>query len=206
MGRLPRQFTCLVDSDTMATLPSCSHLHSQAKQLAYNVSEYFLKENGGPFDDVSKAICRTAAATSLSKSRIEAIRREAKTNEENNTPNFTSAQKRKRAKPATDFFDNFNEDVLRRTVLRFYERKEIPTVEKIHAEIVNNLSYPGGRETLRKILKKIGFRYARVDGRRFLMEHSDVTYARSKFLREMARLSSNDKNIVYLHKTWMNRY
>ena len=175
--------------------------------MAFHVSEYFLKEKqyGGVFDDVSKAIDRAAAATRLSKSRMEAIRREAKSKEENSPPSFTSPKKRQRTKPVEDFFDNFNEDVLRRTILNFYDRKEIPTLEKVHAEIKSNISYLGGRETLRKVMKKIGFRYADVNGRKFLMERSDVTSARYMFLREMRAHIDSGKNIVYLDETWINQ-
>jgi len=116
-----------------------------------------------------------------------------------------SPKKRKRAAPIADFFDNFNEGVLRRTVLSFYERKEIPTLDKIHEEMKNKLTYAGGRETLRKVLMKIGFRFASVDGRRFLMERDDVLSARFKFLKEMKTFISSDRTIVYLDETWVNQ-
>lgn len=89
--------------------------------------------------------------------------------------------------------------------MQFYERKEIPTLKKIHQDIKSNLYYPGSREPLKRVLKKIGFQYADVDRRRFLKERSDVSYAQCKFLREMRTLSSSDKNIVYLDETWINQ-
>lgn len=163
------------------------------------------KENGGVLDDISQTVSRTVGATKASRRTVERIMKEARNNEEIQVPVFASPKKRKRPSPVTDFFDDFNIQVLRRTVLRFYERKEIPTIEKIHEELKNNLSYSGGRETLRKILIKIGFQYASADGRRFLMERSDVTRARSVFLREMRRHTTSGKNIVYLDETWVNQ-
>ncbi|MPC21127.1 hypothetical protein E2C01_014102 [Portunus trituberculatus] len=151
----------------MGSQPTLSaHIHSQAKELVFHVSEYFLKEKqyGRNFDDASVAIYQTSAATKLSQSTIEKIRRDARHNKENNSPRFMFPKKRKRAAPTADFFDNFNECVLCRTVLSFYERKEIPTLEKINEEMKNKLAYPGGCETLRKVLMKIGFRFASVDG------------------------------------------
>ena len=67
-----------------------AHLHSQAKELAFHVSEYFMKEKqyGRNFDDASKAIYRASAATRLSQSTIEKIRRDARHNEENNSPRW----------------------------------------------------------------------------------------------------------------------
>ena len=89
--------------------------------------------------------------------------------------------------------------------MQYYERKEIPTLDKIHEEVNNNLSYPGSRETLIRVLNKTGFRYAKVNGRKFLLKRNDVQYARSKFLREIRKHLSTDKNIVYLDETWVNQ-
>lgn len=69
----------------------------------------------------------------------------------------------------------------------------------------NNLSYPGSCESLRKVLKEIGFQYAKADGRKLLMERNYVQYARRKFLREMRTHSSSGKNIVYLNEAWVNQ-
>ena len=112
-------------------------------------------------------------------------------------PGFTSTKKRQRTKPVTDFFDEFNEQMLRKTVLEFYERQQIPTLEKIHEEIKNKLSYAGSSETLRKVLKKLRFIYANVDGRRYCMERNDVTTLRFEFLRKMRKHASSDQTIVY---------
>ncbi|XP_050707116.1 uncharacterized protein LOC126992421 [Eriocheir sinensis] len=182
-------------------------LHSQAKEIIYNVNQYFQKkENEGVIVEVSKATSRTAAATKVSLRTLSRICKEGRDNEESiELPKFKSPKKRQRTTPIADFFDDFNKGVLRRTVLSFYERKDIPTLDKIHKEIKESLSYPGSRETLRKVLKKIGFQYAKVNGRRFLMERSDVAYARCKFLREMRKHLSCEKNIVYLDETWVNQ-
>ena len=194
--------------DTMAAQPRLSqHLHSQTKEVIFNVCQYFEheKQNGSPIESLKKVNLRAAAATCVTERTVENIRREARENVENNTPKFMSPKKRQRSKPIMDFFDDFNEGVLRRTVLQYYERKEIPTLDRIHEEMKNNLSYPGSREILRRVMKKIGFRFATVDGRKFLMEKDDVQYARSKFLSEMKKHLSTDKNIVYLDETWVNQ-
>ncbi|MPC41316.1 Aurora kinase A [Portunus trituberculatus] len=101
-----------------------AHLHSQVKELAFHVSEYFLKEKqyGRNFDDVFMTIYRTSAATKLTQSTIENIRRDARHNEENNSPRFMSPKKRKRAAPTADFLDNFNE------VVRSSAEKPTPSV------------------------------------------------------------------------------
>ena len=43
-----------------------------------------------------------------------------------------------------------------RTVLRFYARKEIPSLHKIKEELQESISFKGCTESLRKILHQIG--------------------------------------------------
>ena len=51
--------------------------------------------------------------------------------------------------------DDFDIRVVRRTVLSFYERKEMPTLNKIKEELKENISFNGSRrESVRRILKK----------------------------------------------------
>ncbi|XP_066958850.1 uncharacterized protein [Macrobrachium rosenbergii] len=52
---------------------------------------------------------------------------------------------------------------------------------------------------------KIGFRFKKVDGRKFLLEGRDVTVARSRFLREMKRRKESGQKFVYLDETWVNQ-
>ena len=204
-----RGVTLQPDSLDMAAHTTRSpNLHSQAKQVIFDVRQFFQKEKeyGSILIPITQVNRRTAVAARVCEKTVEKISREGRENAENQAPKkFTSPKKRQRSKPITaDFFDNFNEGVLHRTVLRFYERKEIPTLEKIHEEVKNSIEYPGSRESLRQVLKKIGFRFATHNGRKFLLERNDVQYARDKFLREM-RKHWADKHIVYLDETWVNQ-
>ena len=119
-------------------------------------------------------------------------------------PTFSSPKKPIRAQPVTGF-DDFDKCVLRRTVLGFYERKGIPIVSKIKEEISEKIGYSGGESSLRKVLKEIGFRYAMVDGRKSLMERTDVVSARTRFLRQMRQLKQSSHTFVYLDETWVNQ-
>ena len=107
-------------------------LHSQAKKVIYNVNRYFLEEkaNGAPMLPPSQALTRTAMATKTSERTVRRIcsayNQSLDTEAAPETPTFYSPKRRKRAAPVTDF-DDFDKCVLRRTVLAFYERKEIPT-------------------------------------------------------------------------------
>ena len=119
-------------------------------------------------------------------------------------PVFSSPKKKQCTTPITNL-DDFNKRVVRRTVLSFYERKEVPTLQKINDELKENISFTGSNESLRKIIKDIGFKYGKVDGQKFLMERNDVANARKKFLRNMRVVKQSSKNIVYLDETWVNQ-
>lgn len=73
--------------------------------------------------------------------------------------------------------DNFNRHAVRRTVLKFYKRKEILTVNKIKEELRENISFNGSSELLHKIIFDIRFKYGKVDGQKFLIERTDVVDA-----------------------------
>ena len=68
-----------------------------------------------------------------------------------------------------------------------------------------NKAYEGGRETPRKLLRKMGFKYVRKNGMRFLMEKRDVTLARLQFLRRFADVVAEGYNLVFIDETWVFR-
>ena len=68
-----------------------------------------------------------------------------------------------------------------------------------------NIAYEGGRETLRKLLRKMGFKYVRKNGTRFLMERRDVTLARLEFLRRFAEVVAAGYDLVFIDETWVFR-
>ncbi|XP_066946926.1 uncharacterized protein [Macrobrachium rosenbergii] len=112
-------------------------------------------------------------------------------------------KKRKRSKPVTGL-DDFDKCLLRRIILKFYERREIPTINKVLFEMRKRTGFKGGRES-RKTVKEIGFRYAKLDGRTFLMERYDVQCLRTRFLGKMQKFRENGRNVIYLEETWVNQ-
>ncbi|XP_076036265.1 uncharacterized protein LOC143022129 [Oratosquilla oratoria] len=196
---------------TSATLDDSSRLHSrilhsQAKEIIYNVNKYFLQEkaNRGPLLPPTQALARTAKATNVSKSTVKRILSTCNTDVAPRKPTFSSPKERIRSAPVTDF-DDFDKNVLRRCVVGFYERKEIPTLYKIKEELREKISFDGCLHSLRKVLLQSGFKYAKVDGRKFLMERNHIVAARTRFLRTMQKLRQLSHNFVYLDETWVGR-
>jgi hypothetical protein len=67
-----------------------------------------------------------------------------------------------------------------------------------------DLEYKGGRTTLWKILKSMGYKHKIVNGRKILCEKRYVIVAKIKFLRRYKELKNeNLYNFVFLDETWI---
>ena len=178
--------------------------------MVYKVNRYFLQEKAfkGPLIDPSKALLRTSQATDVSVSTVKRIcskfNKVRHTPDEVPEPEFFSPKKRIRQRPVTNVSDA-DISTLRKTVLSFYERREMPTLEKIKENLKQKISFNGSIESLRTILLQTGFRFRKIDGRKTLLERSDVAAARSRFLREMRQLSQSHENFVYIDETWVDQ-
>ena len=89
---------------------------------------------------------RTAALTGMSRATAQRI-----------------INKKDEQDAATDrkvVLDDFDKGVARRTIAGMYSQKRrLPTLGNIHAELKENIGFTGSKETLRKELKKIKFSY-----------------------------------------------
>ncbi|KAF0722832.1 Uncharacterized protein FWK35_00037672, partial [Aphis craccivora] len=107
--------------------------------------------------------------------RITAEGSKAFLNTESGEPSFTSPRKTfKRLKYATGI-DDFDEDVVRRTVHEFYDKSEFPTSLKILSNYQEKTGYKGSKTSMWRILKQMKFRYKKCN------------------------------NVVYLDETWVNQ-
>jgi len=124
-------------------------IHSQRKKIIFSVYTYFknlAKDSSQP--EVSKFFLQAQQKTSeacgiLIKSvkRITAEGSKSLLHTESAEPSFTSPRKIfKRLKYATGI-DNFDKDVVRRTVHEFYDKGEFPTTLKILSKYQEKTGY-----------------------------------------------------------------
>ncbi|MPC88965.1 hypothetical protein E2C01_083892 [Portunus trituberculatus] len=118
-------------------------------------------------------------------------------------------KKRNRGSPVLDSVDSFDEAYIRRIILTFYEKGEIPTFKNILTKVKEApVNFEGFLTSLYKVIKRIGFSYKKVEsGRKIIMERDDIVFARCKYLRTMKqnRLSENPRPEIYLDETWVNQ-
>lgn len=106
----------------------------------------------------------------------------------------------------TDKFTNyiFRED-LQRLIWHYTSKNEHFTLDTLLAEAKANLEFTGGRTTLFKIMKSMGYKHKKVDGRKILCESKHVVAAKMKFLRRYLQFQNSSENVVfvYLDETWI---
>ena len=193
--------------------------HSQTKKVIFHVYNYFKTlagDKGKP--EISNFFRQTremtAEACGVSLACVKRVCAEGKKlsvgeNQLAAEPSsFKSPRKSyKRAKPMTNL-DDFDNEVVRRTVHSFYDNGQYPTSAKILRALHEKINYSGSQWSVRHILRSLNFKYKKCnDGRKFLMERNDIICSRVKFLRKMNEFRRNNdtRPIVYLDETWVNQ-
>jgi transposase len=69
--------------------------------------------------------------------------------------------------------NDFDKDVLCRTVYEFYYKGEYPIASKLRKIMEEKIGLSGSQSSMLRLLRKMGFRYRKYnDERKFLMERS----------------------------------
>ena len=86
------------------------------------------------------------------------------------------------------FVDCFAEGVIRRVVLNFYARKIVPSLEKIHHELMADNDFPRlSKTSLWRIMKKqLKFKFVNFNGKPIPLERSDIAAARAHYLKQIS--------------------
>ncbi|XP_063221059.1 uncharacterized protein LOC134530278 isoform X1 [Bacillus rossius redtenbacheri] len=78
------------------------------------------------------------------------------------------------------------------------------TVDTILKEIrERQIDYYGGRSSLHKLLKKMGFSWTTVDGRKALIENENIVLQRIDFLRKYKEEKERGANFIFVDETWI---
>ena len=168
----------------------------------YNVSEFMaLEKKAGRSILRMNVVDRVAKACQLSTSTVANIRREGKTGGLFKTPQKRYTTDRKQIN-----VDDFDRQAIRRMVHRFYERHEYPTLQSLLDELKARQLFKGGKSTLHKLLREMGFRYRKHENRRYIYEQPDIIQQRHAYLRAMKanRESEHPRPTIFLDETWCN--
>lgn len=103
------------------------------------------------------------------------------------------------------FLDHLFRKDLQRIIWDYNQKNEFFTLDMLLANVRDNLEFEGGRTTLFRIMKSMGYKYKLVNGRKILCEQKHVVAAKIIFLRNFLQLKQSSENVtfVYLDETWI---
>ena len=94
--------------------------------------------------------------------------------------------------------DDFDTEALRRTVHEFYSEKKYPTMDSLLLAVKEKGIFSGEHTTLWRVMRKMGFKYKKVNDKRYVYEQPRIIVWRHEYLRRGGRL------VIYLDETWAN--
>ncbi|XP_068085711.1 uncharacterized protein [Anabrus simplex] len=197
-------------------------LNSQACELVRRTREFYERErefvrlHGRPSVPADQVVERTSQTLGLSKRTVVqkgVLLQELKekwTGEPSSGGNkaesgdlFLSTPGKKRFKPSpVTGIDSFQADAIRRHVYDYYSRKEYPVVAKLLVSLKQKNLFSGGKTSLKSVLRALGFRYKKLNGRKLLLEKSHIVMARSIFLNKLVGKDLHE--VIWLDETWVN--
>lgn len=182
-------------------------LHSQAREVVANVIRVCDEEaiNNAFKVPLKNKTERAMLYTGVGRSTIGKIRKEDQDRRQQNltTPLSSPGKKRNRTS-VVEKVDDVDFRIIRGIIEKFYvEYKIVPTVRKLLSKIREEMNFPYGRESLRKLIKSHGFYWRRSQNRRkILVEKPSILHLRYKYSRAIRQYRSEGRNIVYIDETW----
>ena len=175
--------------NAIAILSAGGKIDGQLRKAVINVHLYFSKISTNPIE-------ATAAAFKMGRNVISRV-----------IANGNQYKKPKRQGKLKLELDEFDKSIIRRIVHGFFRRKEPPTVEKILAATKEELKerFPYGKSKLKDLLRELNFKYGPKQGKSVqLMERTDISAWRTRYLRDIRKYRREDRPLVYLDETWFN--
>lgn len=177
-----------ITSQTKSTIFS---VYNYFKRLVTNVPNMTVRE---AFHQTQKATSEACSVSLRTVQRVTLIGNTALVDNDKGSSDddldtnivFPSPERKRPHKKWRTDLDNFDKDVVRRTVEEFYSKGQYPTCDKLNIVLREKIGFKGSRDSVWKILKDLGFQYKKCnDGRKLLMERNDIVASRMVFLRKM---------------------
>lgn len=103
-------------------------------------------------------------------------------------------------------FGKGDAEVIRSEVYSMYDMKQVATVESLQKTLSANGRFNVCRETLRKLLHTIGFRFKNIDKRVIIKETKRIVEWRQQYLIQINQFRVENRNIYYLDETWFDTH
>lgn len=149
---------------------------------------------------------RVAACTRVSLNSVRRIKKEAQEISNGQATVFSTPNKVRNERKTKTRLDDFDRDLLRRTIISYHAtEKAVPTLNKIHNKFKEINNYQGSKESLRKEMQTMGFRWKKMDNnRKILMERPEIRRQRINFLRKIRNYRQEGQPIIYMDETYIH--
>lgn len=140
----------------------------------------------------------------ISDKTVSRITREGESAASTSQKISTPGKNRKKGK--TVKLDDFDKCAIRNKIHEMYTvRKEVPTLNKLLVELKNDIDFEGGRTTLWKILRQIGFKFSKCGSKRkLLMERHDIVIWRHKYIETLRKNRLEGRPVIFLDETYIH--
>lgn len=183
-------------------------INSQSREIIANVIEFMRREGNFnspsiPFKNVND---RVAAATGVSKNTVVRISGEKKRIDNREISEFSSPRKTIKKPKTVNDIDEADKGILKRIILfMLISENIVPTLKTILTKFREATGYKGSYESLRKIIKSLGFRWRKTKtNRKILMERFDIQKLRLDYLIRLKSYRAEGRPIVYLDETYIH--
>lgn len=160
------------------------------KQIIFNVHRHCVQMN------VPAPITDTAKIVGIPRTSVGSILRTG----------LSTPKKRKNKRIPLSKMNDFECDVVRRTIYSFYTNKKNPTLDLILEDLLAKTNFPYKRTTLRNVLIKFGFKFETHNKRKVLLESLQYQVWRYKYITTLRKARREGRNIVYLDEAWYDTH
>ena len=156
-------------------------VNSTAKNIIFNVYKYFERESVKTKNRVPlKLTHKTAEATSYDE---RTVRRIVAKKSVLSGAAFSSPAKRYKMDRKKIVMHDFDTEALRRAVHEFYSEKKYPTMDSLLSTVKEKGIFSGEDTTLWRVMRKMGFKYKKVNDKRYIYEQPSIIVWRHEYLR-----------------------
>ena len=188
---------------SVGTMPGRGkRVNSTAKNIIFYVYKYFERESVKTKNRVPpKLTHKTAEVTGYGECTVRRIVAEKSAL---SGAAFSSPAKRYKIDRKKIVMDNFDTEALRSTVHEFYSEKKYRTMDSLLLAVKEKGIFSGEHTTLWRVMRKMGFKYKKVNDKRYIYEQPRIIVWRHEYLRRLRRNWREGRPVIYLDETWAN--
>lgn len=186
-------------------------VHSDGRNIISNIILVCEEEKrlNAPVESFSKPLDRAALYSNTSVSTVKRIKKEYRDSSTSDRVKEVklSTPGKHRKKVSFRKCDDFDQQIIRRTISNFYleDKPRVPSTKKLLGVLERDINFPYGREKLRQLLHYMGYSWQKCGTRRkLLLERPENVAWRKRYIEDIRQYRNEKRNIYYIDETWID--